>query len=99
MRWSEEIILVQEEMRRVCAYLSWYQNWWSSRADVGHVKQYDPFLSEGFAAYAERQAHLRMTLQGHFLGLWSDVAAWVSGQKLLDGGHTGMSDTDDDNED
>jgi hypothetical protein len=97
MRWTEEIILLQEEMRRVCAYLSWYKNWWSSRADVGHIRQYDPLLSEGLAAYAKRQAHLRTSLQGHFQGLWSDVAAWVASRKVLDDGH--MSDTDDDNGD
>ena len=34
-------------------------------------------------------------LQGHSQGLWSDVAAWVAGQKVLDDGH--MSDTNDDN--
>jgi hypothetical protein len=96
MRWTEEILLVQEEMRRVSAYLSWYANWWSSHADVGHMKQYDPFLSEGFTAYAERQAHLRMSLQGHFQELWIDVAAWVAGQKELDG-YTLDAD-DDDNE-
>ena len=37
-----------------------------------------------------------MSLQGHFQGLWSDVAAWVAGQKVFDDGH--MSDTDDDND-
>lgn len=95
MRWTEEIILVQEEMRRVQAYLSWYADWWSSHAEVGCVRQYDSFLSEGLAAYAERQAHLRTSLQSHFQELWSDVAAWITGQKELqvDGEH--MSGTDD----
>ena len=95
MRWSEEIVLVQEEMRRVCAYLSWSANWWSNRADVSRMKQYDPFLSEGLVAYAERQAHLRMSLQGLFQGLWSDVAAWVTGEKVLPVGGGHVSDTDD----
>ena len=97
MRWNEEICLVQEEMRRVCAYLSWYANWWSSHADVGHMKQYDPFLTEGLTAYAERQAHLRTSLQGLFQGLWNDVEGWVTGKKGLDSGHT--SDAEDDNDD
>jgi hypothetical protein len=94
MRWTEEITLVQEEIRRVSACLSWYANWWSSRAGVGI--QYDPFLSEGFTAYAERQAHLRASLQGRFQGLWKDVDAWVTGEKVFDG-HT--LDADDDNDD
>jgi hypothetical protein len=107
MRWTEEIVLVQEEMCRVSAYLSWYANWRSSHADVGRVRQYDSFLSEGLEAYVERQAHLRTSLQDHFQELWSDVASWVTGQKVLDAndrhmsddnnGH--MSDGDDDNND
>jgi len=98
MRWTEEITLVQEEMRRVSACLSWYANWWSGRADVGRMRQYDPFLSEGFAAYAERQAHLRTSLQSHFQGLWKDVAAWVTGQKVFDGNMSEADDDIDDNE-
>ena len=99
MRWSEEIMLVQEEMRRVCSYLSWYEIWWSSHADVGRMREYDPFLSEGIAAYAERQAQLRASLQGQFQGLWVDVAAWVTGQKVFDGGGRDVEDDNDDNDD
>ena len=97
MRWTEEITLVQEEMRRVCAYLSWYANWWSSHAALGHMEQYDPFLSEGFTAYAERQAHLRTSLQVLFQGLWKNVEEWVTGRKAFDGGHTSDTEDDDDN--
>ena len=96
MRWTEEISLVQEEMRQVCAYLTWYANWWSNHANVGHMKQYDPFLSEGLAAYAERQAHLRMSLQRLFEDLWKDVEAWVTGEKLFDSGQTLDAEDDDD---
>jgi hypothetical protein len=97
MRWTEEIDLVQEEMRRVSAYLSRYANWWSSHADVGRMRQYDSYLSEGLVAYAERQAHLRTSLQNHFQGLWSDVASWVTGKKVLDASDGHMSDADDEN--
>ena len=86
-------------MRRVSAYLSWYANWWSSRAGIGYIKQYDPFLAEGMAAYAERQAHLRTSLQGLFLDHWKDVEAWVKGKKVLDDGHaSGAEDYSDDND-
>ena len=98
MRWTEEITLVQEEMRRVCAYLSFYANWWSSRAGIGYLNQYDPFLAEGMVAYAERQAHLRTSLQSLFLGLWKDVKAWVEGKKVLDSGHTSDAEDDDDDD-
>ena len=95
MRWTEEIMLVQEEMRRVCSYLSWYENWWSSRTDVGCMRQYDPFISEGITAYAEQQAHLRASLRGQFQALWTDVAAWVTGQKVFDGERDAEEDDDD----
>ena len=91
-------MLVQEEMHRVCSYLSWYENWWSSHTDVGGMRQYDPFLSEGIAAYVEQQAHLRASLQGKFQGLWTDVAAWVTGQKVFDGGGHNAEDDNDDND-
>lgn len=97
MRWTEEITLVQEEMRRVCAYLSWYANWWSNHADVGCMKHYDLFLSEGFTAYAERQAHIRSSLHDLFQGHWKDVEPWVTGRKVFDGGHTSDTEDDDDN--
>ena len=96
MRWTEEISLVQEEMRRVCAYLSCYADWWSNHANVGYMKQYDPFLSEGLAAYAERQAHLRTSMRGLFEDLWKDVEAWVAGKKLFDSGQTSDAEDDDD---
>jgi hypothetical protein len=34
MRWSEEVLLVEEEMRRVLEYMSWFANWWTSHAAV-----------------------------------------------------------------
>jgi hypothetical protein len=95
MRWTEEIDLVQEEMRRVCAYLSWYANWWTSHVNVGYVRQYDSFLSEGLAAYAERQAHLRTSLQGRFQDLWCNVAAWVAAKKVPDAEQVPDADADD----
>ena len=50
MRWSEEVLLVQEEMRRVLEYMSWLANWWSSHAAVPSMA-HDPYLTEGLTAY------------------------------------------------
>lgn len=62
------------------------------------MKKYDPFLSEGLAAYAERQAHLRMSLKDLFQDLWKDVDAWVTGRKVVpDDGHASDAENDDDN--
>lgn len=82
----------------MCSYLSWYEHWWSGRADVGRKMQYDPFLSEGIAAYAERQAQLRASLRDQFQVLWIDVAAWVTGQKVFDSGGCDAEDDDDDDD-
>ena len=80
----------------MCTYLSWYANWWLSHADIGHMKQYDLLLCEGFMAYVEQQAHLRMYMQDLFKGLWKDVDAWMTGEKMLDNDSRHTSDEDND---
>jgi hypothetical protein len=82
-RWSEEILLLQEEMRRVLAYLSWYADWWSSQAQVAFQHQ-DHIVSEGFMAYAEKQAQLRQDLKLRFQHLWKDVPLWIKGGSIPD---------------
>lgn len=37
MRWSEEVLLLREEMRRVLVFLEWQATWWEKRA-VLHVE-------------------------------------------------------------
>jgi hypothetical protein len=69
MRWSEEVQLLQEEMRRVLAFLKWQSEWWGKRGgDLSHVV--DPFIKEGMIAYRERQASLRLALRERFQNLW-----------------------------
>ena len=72
MRWSTEVLLVQEEMRRVLEYMSWFANWWTSHAAVPSIA-HDPYLTEGLTAYAAKQADLRLSLRNHFKMLWKDV--------------------------
>lgn len=53
-RWKEEVLLIQEEMRRVLAYHEWRNTWWeeqSSRRTVG-----DGTIQSGLAGYAKKQA-------------------------------------------
>src|ERR1700735_4283560 len=71
-RWSEEITLLQEEMCRVLAYLSWYEDLWNSRAATAQSCA-DLTLSEGQRAYALRQAGIRSSMHKHFSYLWCDV--------------------------
>ena len=52
MRWKEELLIVQEEMRRVLAYQQWKAVWWKDR-DFGHG---DPAIMSGISGYAHKQA-------------------------------------------
>ncbi|KAF8326255.1 hypothetical protein F5887DRAFT_900090 [Amanita rubescens] len=75
LRWGEEISLIKEEMRRVLAYFTWYEQWWTEQADrykaEGTQKGLRMALSEGLSAYAFRQADIRSRLREHFTKLWS----------------------------
>lgn len=71
MRWTEEVVLLREEMRRVVAYHSWHIGWWKEQATRW------PDLSapetEGMMAYAERQASLRSTMRDFCRHTWRDA--------------------------
>ncbi|KAG1807133.1 uncharacterized protein BJ212DRAFT_1449387 [Suillus subaureus] len=36
-RWAEEVVLLQEEMRRVVAYFDWHAMWWDKRLDYHSI--------------------------------------------------------------
>lgn len=55
-RWEEEVLIIQEEMRRVITYHEWKAEWWRSRAM--RRSGLDAATLQGVAAYAEKQAHL-----------------------------------------
>lgn len=77
MRWSEEVELLREEMRRVLAFLSWAANNWRTQGrDL--ASKVDQAQMEGVLAYAERQAVLREQLLIHFNHLWRHVDQWVA---------------------
>lgn len=54
MRWQEELLLVQEEMRRVVEYLRWRAEWWRNRSSLRAHN--DPTISSGISGYAHKQA-------------------------------------------
>jgi hypothetical protein len=71
-RWCEEYLILQEEMRRVVAYLAWKANWWDSRCDLrvpssGSEKS----VLHGVAAYARKQASLQRRLAAACISHWS----------------------------
>jgi hypothetical protein len=67
-RWSEEVELVQEEMRRVLMYHDWKASWWRSRpacsADVGSE------LDGGRRAYCYKQAYIWEKIAKNFASRW-----------------------------
>lgn len=68
-RWTEEVELLQEEMRRVLAFLQWQSDWWKTRGgDLSHVP--DDTIRAGMIAYRERQAQLRLDMRERFKSLW-----------------------------
>lgn len=75
MRWSEEVVLLLEEMRRVLAYFKWHEYWWLERRD--RWEGLTAPQAEGISAYAERQAELRRNLSDEFRRLWTYVTGWV----------------------
>jgi hypothetical protein len=68
-RWEEEVLLIQEEMRRVVMFHKWKAEWWRSQA--GRRSDAGGSVVHGVTAYAEKQAHLCECLAQ------SCVAAWL----------------------
>lgn len=68
LRWCEEVLLLQEEMRRIRVTLEAKAVWWEerslSRPDM------DGAGIEGVRAYALEQAAVQRSLLSHFNRLW-----------------------------
>lgn len=67
-RWSEEILWLIEEMRRILHYFQWRAAWWRKR----HNRRTDasPDASRGLSAYANKQAALITALGHSFTAKW-----------------------------
>ena len=57
-RWKEELLIVQEEIRRVLMFFAWKSSWWVDQAARWIVDD-DPALVEGIQAYAYKQAAIQ----------------------------------------
>ncbi|KAJ3511895.1 hypothetical protein NLJ89_g3832 [Agrocybe chaxingu] len=55
-RWEEELLIVQEEMRRVISFFRWKADWWKSQAS--RRQDTDPITLGGISAYAYKQADI-----------------------------------------
>ncbi|KAJ6608385.1 hypothetical protein B0H10DRAFT_2068058 [Mycena sp. CBHHK59/15] len=92
-RWSEEVDLLEEEMRRILQFLTWRADWWMTRIDLRGLP--DGAQREGETAYAARQAALQRDLHKSFTFKWKGLA------ELIRGGRAGedLGNTDDEWED
>ncbi|KAG6847867.1 hypothetical protein H0H93_005344 [Arthromyces matolae] len=71
MRWTEEVELLQEEMRRIRQFLRWEEDRWMGRA---HGKSpADITVREGLTSYALSQGTLRRKLRERFEETWKEV--------------------------
>lgn len=70
MRWTEEVMLIKEEMRRTLAFLHWRADWWDQKPR--RWEGVNAQLEEGLCAYAYGQAELQRKLALHFAVLWQD---------------------------
>jgi hypothetical protein len=67
-RWVEEVMILEEEMRRTLRYLEWQAIWWEVRVDSrpGATVQ----VRAGVRVYALKQAALYRRLAKHFKAEW-----------------------------
>ncbi|KAJ7740757.1 hypothetical protein DFH07DRAFT_698699, partial [Mycena maculata] len=67
-RWEEEVLLLQEEMRRTLRYLEWQAGWWEEHMDT--KLDSTPEVRTGARAYALKQAWMHRRLVAHFKSKW-----------------------------
>jgi hypothetical protein len=68
-RWREEILLLQEEMRRTVVSLHWEADQWEAKT---RIDTFDGERLEGCSAYAHEQAQIRRNLATRFEQDWND---------------------------
>ncbi|KAJ7834491.1 hypothetical protein B0H13DRAFT_2426871 [Mycena leptocephala] len=80
IRWSEEVMLLREEMRRVLRYLGWQETWWRERVDTR--PDVTRGVRAGARAYAMKEAAWHGKLAGFFRTKW-DISAMTTAQQLV----------------
>lgn len=75
LRWTEEVEILTEEMRRTIEYHQWLSRRWEGYAGLIFHGQSE--LLEGAHAYAHRQASIRRSMAAYCERAWSFVKQWV----------------------
>lgn len=55
-RWTEEVLLLTEEMRRIIVYCDWKSRWWLNQGT--RRSNTTPELANGLSAYAMKQSNM-----------------------------------------
>ena len=76
-RWEEEVVLLQEEMRRVVHFLEWKSKEWISMAGA-RAGVISPELHLGLSAYACKQASVFHNLAIRFCQCWHTTLVSLS---------------------
>jgi hypothetical protein len=71
LRWKEELVLLDEEMRRTLVFGEWMAEEWSRRSSVRSTV--DSILAEGLAAYAAEHADIERARCARWASRWSPV--------------------------
>ena len=66
MRWKEEVLIIQEEMRRVLSYQQWKAAWWKERISIHS----DPAITSGISGYAHKQAAICLQMAEQCAVYW-----------------------------
>ena len=75
-RWQEEVLLLQEEMRRVLMFLESEAQTWKVRIQFSKQGIDEP-TQEGLSAYAHEQSAVRQELKAYFEDMWKEVEEFV----------------------
>jgi hypothetical protein len=68
MRWNEELLLVQEEMRRVLEYHKWKAMWWHTQTALRTHD--DATILSGISGYTHKQAAICQRMATHCAYYW-----------------------------
>lgn len=70
-RWEEELMIIQEEMRRVVAFFEWRSTWWLEQGN--RRTDLEPSIQSGVAAYAHKQADICLRMAARCATYWLPI--------------------------
>jgi hypothetical protein len=104
-RWDEELLIIQEEMRRVLSFYEWRSAWWLEQANRRIALESS--IQSGVVAYAHKQSALCLRMAARCAEYWLPVMnkhgiipTWGSKYRAVLFSHDStVSDDDDDDDD